>query len=392
MYHGSFDTIQKHIRSHMNFRKRLSHFWGNVQLLLFPYLEKDLGILSNDYKKLVTIFELIRIEEFVPCTRFNFGRPIQYRCQIARAFVAKAVLNIAHTKQLVHLLQKDSQLRALCGWEISNKIPSEALFSRAFQEFAKSALPDKVHQALISGIYKGTIVGHATKDSLPLVARESTPKRRMSRKSRKQFINKKLLTEKKEGVSRKQKQLTQSFEEMIEELPKNCDIGAKQGPGGYKIVWKGYKFHSLVDDHCVPLACILTSASLNDSEAAIPLAEKGNRVVKNFYDLMDSAYDVKEVKEHSLSLGHIPIIDKHSRSKMQKAEKEGERKRRRLLNVYSAEDIRYKERFSKERFNALFKDHYGGRNIYYRGYAKVFCHTMFGVLSLAASMLLRLIQ
>lgn len=376
----------------MHFRKRLSEFWGNVQQQLFPYLEKDIGTLSDKYKQLVSIFELIRIEEFIPCTRFNFGRPVRYRHQIARAFVAKAFLNIPYTKQLIHLLKKDSQLRVICGWEISTILPTESLFSRAFKEFAKSALPDRVHQAMISEIYKDTIVGHATKDSLPLTVRETTPKRRMSRKDRKNLINKKLLKEKKEGVSRKQKQLIQSLEEMTEELPKNCDIGIKQGTTGYKLIWKGYKFHSLVDDHCIPLACILTSASLNDSEAAIPLAEKGNRVAKNFYDLMDSAYDVKEVREHSQSLGHVPIIDKHSRSKSQKAEKEEERKRKRLLNAYPAEDIRYKKRFPKERFNALFKDSYGGKNIYYRGHAKVFCHSMFGVLSLAAAMLIRLIQ
>jgi hypothetical protein len=374
----------------MSFRESLSKFWGNAQQLLFPYLEKDIGPLSNKYKQLVAIFELIRIEEFIPCTRLNFGRPIRYRLQVARAFIAKAVLNITFTKQLVQLLKKDSQLRVICGWDVYNTIPSESLFSRAFKEFAKTALPDRVHQALISTVYKDMIVGHATKDSLPLVVREKTPKRRMSRKERKKLIDKKLLKEKKEGTSRKQKQLNQSFEEMIEELPKSCDIGIKQGTMGYKFIWKGYKLHSLVDDHCIPLACILTSASLNDSEVAIPLADKGNRVAKNFYDLMDSAYDVEEVKKHSYSLGHVPIIDKHSRSKKQKEEKEQERKRRRLLNFYPAEDKRYKERFSKERFNAQFKDYYGGKNIFYRGHSKVFCHAMFGVLSLAASMILSL--
>ena len=85
----------------MSFRESLSNFWGNTQQLLFPYLERDIGILSDKYKQLVAIFELIRIEEFLPCTRFNLGRPIRYRRQIARAFIAKAVLKITYTKQLV---------------------------------------------------------------------------------------------------------------------------------------------------------------------------------------------------------------------------------------------------------------------------------------------------
>jgi len=29
----------------------------------------------------------------------------------------------------------------------------------------------------------------------------------------------------------------------------------------------------------------------------------------NLYDLMDSAYDASEIKNHSLELGHVPIID-----------------------------------------------------------------------------------
>lgn len=378
-------------RSQMSFRENLSKFWGNVQQLLFPYLEKDIGPLSEEYKKLAAVFELIRIEEFLPA-RFQRGRPIRYRHQIARAFVAKVILKVPFTKQLVKQLRTDTQLRVLCGWEVYAKIPSESLFSRAFKEFAEMNLPDIVHQALISEVYKDQTVGHIVKDSLPLAARESTPRRKRSRKEQKKLKNKQLQQERKAGTSRKQKQLKQTLEEMIQDLPKNCDIGAKEGSTGFRVIWKGYKIHIAVDDHCIPLACILTSASLNDSEVGIPLAVKSNKVAHNFYDLMDSAYDVDEIKQHSLSLGHVPIIDKHSRSKAQKAEKLAEGKRRKLLNSYPAEARRYKERFSKERVNALYKDYHGGRNIYYRGHAKVCCHVMFGILSLAATCVLRLIQ
>ena len=33
-----------------------------------------------------------------------------------------------------------------------------------------------------------------------------------------------------------------------------------------------------------------------------------SRVV-NLYDLMDAAYDAKEIREYSVRLGHVPIID-----------------------------------------------------------------------------------
>lgn len=194
-------------------------------------------------------------------------------------------------------------------------------------------------------------------------------------------------------MSRRQKQLKhQTLGEMIKELPNSCDIGMKKNAQGYATIWKGYKLHVAVDDNCVPISAILTSASLNDCEAAIPLATKADKVAKNFYDLMDSAYDVPEIKEHCNSLGHIPLIDKHARGTVEKEEKIKEAKRKKTLNAYTAADKRYRERFSKERFNALYKDYYGGREIYYRGHAKIFCHTMFGILALTASTLLRFVQ
>jgi hypothetical protein len=379
----------------MSFRERLSDYWFNTQFLLFPHVEQKVGILSEEYKKLVAVLELVRIEEFLPCTRFCTGRPTKYRSQIARAFVAKIILKIPFTGELIKRLEKDEQLRFICGWKEYHKVPDKSVFSRAFAEFADMKLPDKVHQALISDIYKDKIVGHLTMDSTPIIAREKAPKSsksKISRKERKKLKNKQLAKEKREGTSRKQRQLFQNIDEMINELPTASDTAAKKGTWGYKSWWFGYKFSATVDDHCIPIACILTTASLNDSEVAIPLAKKSNRLVKNFYDLMDSAYDAEEIKRHSKSLGHIPIIDKHSRSKAQKAEKVAERKRRKLLNVQVAEDVRYRTRFSKERFNATFKDYYGGKNLYYRGHSKVFCHLSFGVLAMTATMLLKLIQ
>jgi hypothetical protein len=107
---------------------------------------------------------------------------------------------------------------------------------------------------------------------------------------------------------------------------------------------------------------------------------------------MDAAYDHTEIKEHSISLGHVPIIDRCPHNPAQKEEKEAEKKRRKSLNFQTAEDKRYRERFPKERFNALYKDYHGGRNMFFRGYLKVSCHVMFGVLVVTASTLINLVQ
>jgi len=90
--------------------------------------------------KLITILEIIRIEEFI----FDYtwiGRPLKSRNAIARAFVAKSVYNIATTRALLDRLEIDITLRRICGFENRWQLPSESIFSRAFDEFSKSQLP-----------------------------------------------------------------------------------------------------------------------------------------------------------------------------------------------------------------------------------------------------------
>ncbi len=376
----------------MSFRETLSKFWTNVQYTLFPQLEKSLGELSSDHKNLISILELIRIEDFIPCTRFNNGRPSKDRTPMARAYIAKIVFKLHYTKQLVKYLKVDQQLKSICGFDDFKRIPSESKFSRAFQEFTNSSLPEKVHEALIRNVYKDHIVGHVVKDSTGIEVREKHLKKDTA-KNRKKLKEAKKKAKRAGELNRRQKQLKEdNLDRMIQELPKHCDKGMKKSAQGYTTIWKGYKLHAAVDDHCIPLAVIVTSASLNDCEAAIPLASKSHLVVTNFYDLMDAAYDHPEIKEHSISLGHVPIIDKCPNNSAQKIEKEVEQNRKNILGFKTAEDRRYKERLPKERFNALYKDYNGGRAILYRGHSKVSCHVMFGVLALAASMIIKLIQ
>lgn len=375
----------------MSFRKTLSHFSNNLNNTLFPRLQEQLGALTEGHKRLLAILELIRIEEFVRSSKFRDGRPPKDRCAMARAYVAKIVLKIPYTKQLIERLKEDKHLRTICGWDYIAAIPNKSKFSRVFKEFASYSLPDKAHQALIKDVYKDKIIGHVVKDSTPLEVREKAL-RKNSKENRKKAKADKKKAEKAGEWTRRQKQLkVQNLDQMINDLPKQCDIGMKKSGQGYTMTWKGYKVHAAVDDHCIPLAVIVTSASLNDCEVAIPLASKANQVVINFYDLMDAAYDHPEIKEQSKSLGHVPVIDKCPSGKAQKIEKQTEKNRKKTLNFKTAEDLRYHERFSKERFNAVYKDYNVVRSLFYRGYEKVSCHVMFGVLTVAATLLISLI-
>ena len=119
---------------------------------------------------------------------------------------------------------------------------------------------------------------------------------------------------------------------------------------GHKESWIGYKLHLDVADGDIPISCLMTSASLHDSQVAIPLATITAQRVSNCYDLMDSAYDAPEIWETSRALGHVPIIDRHPRSVTGgKIEIAAQALARRHANYRLAEDVRYNERSAPER-------------------------------------------
>lgn len=156
----------------MSLRERLSFCWSSIQHDLFPWLEDRVGPLSARHQQLVAVLEMARIEALAPHWHGLPGRPPAERAALARAFVAKAVFNVPATNMLIERLHTDKSLRRLCGWERAGALPSESTFSRAFAEFAASALPSRVHEALIAQTHKDRLVGHISRDSTAIEARE----------------------------------------------------------------------------------------------------------------------------------------------------------------------------------------------------------------------------
>ena len=156
----------------------LSDCWRRIQGDLFPWLEEELGPLSEMHRQITTVLELARIEVFVETWSCLPGRPPAERASLARSFVAKAVLGLATTSMLIERLIVDKTLRRLCGWERPGHVPSEATFSRAFAEFAESGLPARVHEALIERTLADRLVGHISRDATAIEVRESRCGRR----------------------------------------------------------------------------------------------------------------------------------------------------------------------------------------------------------------------
>ena len=367
----------------------LAQAWLNIQSSLFPWLSEELGPLTVKQQELVTTLELVRIEEFIGSGRGFPGRPAQDRTAIARAFVAKTIYNMTTTRALLDRLATDSALRRICGWERKNDVPDEWTFSRAFAEFSKSRLPERVHEALIQKSYAGELVGHLSRDSTAIEAREKPVKKIAAERVAAKRGRPKQGEERVKPQTRIEKQAAGlPLADMIADLPTACDVGTKQNSKGHKTSWIGYKLHLDVADGGIPVSGILTSASTHDSQVAIPLAHMSQARVVNLYDLMDSAYDVPQIHELSRQLGHVPLIDVNPRrNQALKEELATENKRCRLAGYQVAEDIRYNERSTVERVNARLKDEFGGRMLRVRGPAKVMCHLMFGILALTANQL-----
>jgi len=389
----------------MRLRETISWLKAKIQSDLFPHLEENFkDFITEKQKKLIMILEMVEIERYVRSPEYQWmGRRLKDRQAIARAYVAKAVYNYGTTGALIEGLKGVKNLGRICGFgnmscvvisegtttggkilrivKKKSSLPSEATFSRAFKEFAESELGDIVHKAMVGEYLSEQIIGHISKDATAIVGNEKPAKKDKGEKAKpaKRGRPKKgeIRAEKKEE-QRLKRQINQTVAEALKDIPMVCNVGCKTNAQGYKETWRGYKFHIDTSDCGLPITTLLTSASLHDSQVAIPMMKMTTDRVTYLYDVMDSAYDAKPIHDVSKALGHVPIIDRNPR-------------RGDALPMSPAEALRYNERTAAERFNSRLKGEFGGETVMVRGHKKVKLHLMFGVIALFADQLLKLI-
>lgn len=387
--------------------------WNVIPHELLPELRNDVGALTPKLEKVVHTLEWVRIEEFVPASWCGIGRPPHERSWLANAFVAKAVLGLTSTAGLIERLTIDRALRRICGFPLCQKRPSEATFSRAFEEFAAAKLAERVHEALVKAHLGEALVGHLSRDGTAIEARERPARAGADTPSAAPTAPSELIaapaapTVRRAVVARDSgatpalpnkrgrprrgearapakespiaRQRRQTLAQMLDDLPDACTRGSKCNAQGYKVGWNGYKLHLDTADCGVPVAALLSWASMHDSLAAVPLSLISAQRVTSLYDLMDAAYCSSELREHSRSLGHVPLIEHNPRR--------GEK-----IEFAPHEAIRYHERTVAERINGRLKDEFGANHVRVQGGSKVMNHLMFGVLALSADQLMRLRQ
>jgi len=206
-------------------------------------------------------------------------------------------------------------------------------------------LGDKVHEALVKSRLSGQLIGHIAKDSTAIEGREKPvkkPKAQVKAAPKKRGRPKKgEVRQGKPEEKRMLKQVNQTPAAGLSDIPTACDVGAKKNAKGYKQIWVGYKLHLDTSECGLPMTAVLTSASLHDSQVAIPMMKLTAERVEYLYDLMDSAYDAAPIYEVSRDLGHVPIIDKNPRRKKD------------VIPMCPAQAVRYNERSAAERAKKL---------------------------------------
>ena len=228
-----------------------------------PELEAHLGPLSSLDGKVCDALGLIELDELaLALCGTGLGRPKAPRCPLFHALLAKAIYLLPTTEALVAALRAQPRLRLLCGWATAREVPSSTTFSRAFAEFALGQWPQRLHAALIEAPASQKFAGHVSRDATAI----SVPERPVKKALKKEGPRP-------EPIKRLDFQPNRTLAENLADLPRACNVGAKRNSQGYRSTWTGYKLHLDVIDGDLPVSALLTSASLHDSQVAIPLAQ-----------------------------------------------------------------------------------------------------------------------
>lgn len=355
----------------------------------------ELG-LTPLHQRIVHTLDWLDMERLLGYAGPRVGAPERSRVALAHAFVAKAVLGFERTTQLRSRLAVDTVLRRLLGFESNRLLPSEATFSRAFAEFARLGLPAKAHEALIRQHLGASVIGHIARDATAICAREraqySAGETAAFNAAKAAKADKALKAPRRRGRpaagsaklekaaprSRIPAQLGQTAQEALADLPQLCNKGKKRNAQGHLNTWVGYKLHLDVACCGVPISAVLTSASVYDNQASVPLARLSAQRVTSLYTLMDAAYDSEPLRQFERELGHVPIVAINSRG------------RENPPTLDAAEKKRFGERTVVERINSRLKDSFGCASLWVKGHAKVLCHTTFAVLAVSVDALMRL--
>jgi len=238
---------------------------------------------------------------------------------------------------------------------------------------------EQMLETMVRKVHEGRVVGHISRDSTAIIAREKPVNKKQEVKPAKRKVGrpKKGESKQEKKLKRLARQLKMKAQESIKELNQDCAWGCKKNSQGNVQFWKGYKLHLDVTDMGIPVSAVVTGANVHDSQASLPLEKMSEKRVVHLYSVMDAAYDAPEIREYSEGKGRIALIDQNKRRKDNREPMD------------PAQKQRFKIRSTVERTNSHLKDWLLPAKLLVKGFRKVNFVLMAGVVCLAALKILQ---
>ncbi|MGM8214263.1 IS1182 family transposase [Bacillaceae bacterium W0354] len=284
------------------------------------------------------IFSAIDIDPIfaVVTKKSRYGPPVQlnYGAMIY-SLIARITERIPTIKDLVKRLENDLIFKLDCGFLYSDKVPSEAAYSRIIKQISESDVLETVQETLITqAISEGYITDEIVaidathfeaRDQAPRKKDKDKPKSKPKKRGRKPKAEreqwKKEQAEKEANLPIYQKkiedQLDVPLNELRKEVPQDPEWGVKKNSEGKNEFWYGYKAHLAVgsSSHYI-LQTLLSSGNLNDGKAAIPLLKgiQGLQLPNIRYLTMDAGYDFEAIYKQVYRMGQQSVIAYNKRN------------------------------------------------------------------------------
>ena len=225
--------------------KSIADILGGAQILLgVAYDPQDSfeEYLNTDHRAFLAMLRVI--EEYLPPlerTGSGMGRPAYENVPFFRAFLGMNFFRIASLDALRNRLRTDPNLRQICGFAL---VPSLATFSRRFAEFAALPFATCTLNDMVSQYYEGRIVGHISRDSTAIAAREKPVNKKhdvavLTEPKRKRGRPRKGESRPMKKLKRLERQLKMKPGKALKELDTDCAWSCKANSQGNVSFWKG---------------------------------------------------------------------------------------------------------------------------------------------------------
>lgn len=269
-------------------------------------------------RRFEAIFSTLHIEPllFAVSKKTVYGAPteLNYPAMIY-ALVIRIVERIPTIKDLVKRLRHDFIFHLECGFLFSDRIPSEASFSRFIKKLSESKALEEVQETLLlQAIQEGFITDEVVAiDATHFESRdqstpqEKKPKAEPKKRGRKPKAEQEAFQKEKQERDEQKTVYEKTIEDQLDvdlktlrtTVPIEPNWGIKKNSEGKNTFWFGFKAHLAVGSKSqYILQSLMSSASLNDGKAAIPLLKGIQERLSSLcirYGTLDAGYDYEAI-------------------------------------------------------------------------------------------------